>query len=89
MHLEPEVYGDLLRRMRRIEGQARGIQRMLEEGRNCEEVVQQLTAMRAALGKVAMTVIAENLEECLLAQGGDEARDRAVRRAKEVFLRLT
>lgn len=89
MHLAPEVRDDLLLRMRRIEGQARGVQRLLDEGRDCEEVVQQLTAMRAALGKVALTVIAENLEECLLAKGQDETRDRAVRRAKEVFLRLT
>lgn len=89
LHLEPEVHDDLLRRMRRIEGQARGVQRMLDEGRDCDEVVQQLTAMRAALGKVAMTVIAENLEECLLAKGHGESRDRAVRRAKEAFLKLT
>jgi DNA-binding FrmR family transcriptional regulator len=92
LRLAPEVRDDLLRRMRRIEGQARGVQGMIESARDCEEVVQQLTAMRAALAKVAMTVVAENLEECLLAKDGgggeDEARERAVRRAKEVFLRL-
>jgi DNA-binding FrmR family transcriptional regulator len=88
MRFEPEVLDDLLRRLRKIEGQARGVQRMLAEGRGCEEVVQQLSAMRSALAKVAMTVIVENLEECLLAGGEAAARARAVQRAKDVFLRL-
>ena len=51
-------------------GQARGVQRMLQEGRSCYEVVMQLAAMRAALAKVAMALIADNLEQCL-EQGQD------------------
>lgn len=70
----------LLARMRRIEGQARGIQRMLQEGRPCHEVVMQLAAMRAALSKVGMVLIADNLEQCVaqgedLRAGMEQARD--------------
>jgi len=67
---DPERLAPLLARMRRIEGQARGVQRMLQEGRSCYEVVMQLAAMRAALAKVAMALIADNLEQCL-EQGQD------------------
>jgi DNA-binding FrmR family transcriptional regulator len=87
LRLPPHVLGDLLARMRRVEGQARGIQRMLEQGRDCEEIVQQLSAMRAALARVAMTIVAENLEECLLREGPGE-RGGAVEQAKRAFLKL-
>ncbi|HVB09952.1 MAG TPA: metal-sensitive transcriptional regulator [Bacillota bacterium] len=56
---------DLLRRMRKIEGQARGVQRMLTEGRGCEEITHQLAAMRSALARVAAAIIAAHLDECL------------------------
>ncbi|BAS25991.1 hypothetical protein LIP_0134 [Limnochorda pilosa] len=67
---DEERLAPLLARMRRIEGQARGIQRMLQEGRPCHEVVMQLAAMRAALSKVGMALIADNLERCV-SQGDD------------------
>lgn len=86
MQLGEEVVRDLLLRLRRIEGQARGVQRMLEEGRECADVVHQVTAMRAALGKVAMTVVSENLEECIRTEG--PARDVAIQRAKQAFLEV-
>ncbi len=52
-------------RLRRIEGQVRGVQRMLEEGRPCSEVLVQLAAMREALNKVGVTMIAAHMESCL------------------------
>lgn len=58
----PEVVAkakpDLLRRLRRIEGQARGIARMLEEGRDCGEIVTQVAAMKAATEQVGVAMIA-------------------------------
>lgn len=87
MELSDALAHDLVARLRRVEGQARGVQRMLEEGRDCGDVVQQITAMRAALGKVAAAIVAENLEKCLR---GDPAEDGAerVRRAKRAILDL-
>lgn len=77
----------LIQRMRRIEGQARGVQRMLEEGRECEEIIQQLVAMRAALSKAAMAVIGEHMEICLRDEGQDP--EEVVARAKRIFMQFS
>jgi DNA-binding FrmR family transcriptional regulator len=61
-----ENAGKLLAALRRIEGQARGVQRMIEDGRPCDEVVQQLGAMRGATDRVSRRIVAENLRSCLL-----------------------
>lgn len=51
-------------RLRRIEGQVRGIQKMVEE-RECSEIIMQISAARGALNKVAYLVLQENLRECI------------------------
>lgn len=84
----PEAVKGLIDRLRRIEGQARGIQRMLEEGRPCKDIIIQLTALRNAVSKVAVAVIVENLEACLLNEEGDGDRRRALEEAKQLFLSL-
>lgn len=84
-----KVMEDLLVRMRRIEGQARGVQKMLEENRDCEEIIMQLTAMRGALTKVAVTILAHNLEKCLKPVAGAEPPADAVERAKRVFMQFS
>lgn len=85
---DPEAIKGILDRLRRIEGQARGIQRMVEEERPCREVVIQLTALRNAVSKVAMTLIVENLEACILNEPEDADRRKAVEEAKQLFLSL-
>jgi CsoR family transcriptional regulator, copper-sensing transcriptional repressor len=55
----------LLGRVRRIEGQARGIGRMMEEGRDCGEIVNQIAALRAAVDRLGYQLITTNLAECL------------------------
>ena len=87
MALDTESTHDLISRLRRVEGQARGVQRMLEEGRDCGDVVQQIAAMRAALGKVAAAIVADNLEECLRRGLPDDGGER-VRKAKRAILDL-
>ncbi|MET3290231.1 metal-sensitive transcriptional regulator [Brevibacillus fluminis] len=60
-------YGeDIKRRLLRIEGQVRGVLKMMEEQRNCKEVVAQLTAIRNASDKAIAQIVAENLQRCLL-----------------------
>jgi DNA-binding FrmR family transcriptional regulator len=56
---------DVLMRLRRIEGQLRGIQRMVEEGVSCPEILTQVAAATAALKKASMTIIHTYMEECL------------------------
>ena len=53
------------KRLRRIEGQVRGLQRMVEEQRDCEAVLTQLMAARAALDRVGLLVVEHYVEECL------------------------
>ncbi len=80
--LPEEVRRDVLSRMSRIEGQARGVQRMIEDGRDCADIVHQISAIRAALAKVGASIVAENLEECVrLGLAGDNAALRQARRA--------
>lgn len=57
---------DVKRRLRRIEGQVRGVLRMMEEGKNCKDVVSQLSAVRNAVDKAIAYVVAVNLEQCIL-----------------------
>lgn len=87
MKLRDDVQRSVLARLSRIEGQARGVQRMIEEGRDCQQVVRQLAAMRAALGKAAVAIIGENLEECLR-QGGATADGPEVQMAKLALMEL-
>jgi len=56
---------DVLMRLRRIEGQLRGIQRMVDEGVSCPEILTQVAAATAALKKASMTIIQTYMEECL------------------------
>jgi DNA-binding FrmR family transcriptional regulator len=60
------IEADITRRLRRIEGQARGIQKMLEEHRDCEEMLTQTMAMRSALDQVGARLMEYHLEHCLL-----------------------
>ena len=62
---EYEEQADLIKALRRIEGQARGVQAMISGGRECAEVVQQLAAMRNAVDRVSHRVVAANLRACL------------------------
>ncbi|MEO0972830.1 MAG: metal-sensitive transcriptional regulator [Pseudomonadota bacterium] len=67
-----------LKRLRRIEGQVRGIGRMIEEDRYCIDVLQQLQAVQAAVGKVQDAVLKDHSATCVAAAiaSGDEAAQR-------------
>jgi DNA-binding FrmR family transcriptional regulator len=61
----PEAAKTAQVRLRRIEGQIKGLQRMLGEGRDCTEIAQQIAAARAALDRVAVDLLSAGLERCL------------------------
>jgi len=56
----------VLKRLRRIEGQVRGVERMVEEDRYCIDVVTQVTAIQAALDKVALELLSDHAAHCVL-----------------------
>jgi len=70
---------ELLQRLRRVEGQIKGIHRMIETGRSCEEVVTQVLAARAALDKVATGIISSHVQDCLTNMPPEEARTTVAR----------
>ncbi|MDR7542690.1 MAG: metal-sensing transcriptional repressor [Armatimonadota bacterium] len=85
---EPEV-DEIIRRLRRVEGQVQGLQRMLAEGRDCADVAQQVAAARAALDRVAIDLIAAGMEKCLRTDAGGTPQARAnMARLRKVFLML-
>ena len=67
---QPPAYkGDkeaLLKRLRRIEGQVRGVERMVEDERYCIDVVTQITAIEAALDKVALGLLEDHAQHCVI-----------------------
>ena len=65
MELPEEVVGDLRKRLHRIEGQVRGIERMLEEGRECRDIVTQLSAATRALEQAGFRLISAGLTWCV------------------------
>jgi DNA-binding FrmR family transcriptional regulator len=77
----------LQHRLHRAEGQLRGISRMVEEGKSCEEVVAQLLAVRAAIERIAAQVITEHVDECLTRLPPEQARE-SVNRALKLLGRL-
>jgi DNA-binding FrmR family transcriptional regulator len=62
----------LQKRLRRIEGQVRGIQSMVEEDRYCIDIVTQVTAVQSALDKVALSLLEDHTRHCVI--GGDPDR---------------
>lgn len=80
---------DLQNRLRRIEGQARGIQRMLEERRGCQDIVTQVAALKAAIEQVGVTLVGCLMEGAIrqaVEQGIDS--DDAVDKAKKLLSKL-
>jgi DNA-binding FrmR family transcriptional regulator len=90
------VYGytpnkeDYLRRLRRIEGQIRGLQKMVDEDKYCIDILTQVSAATKALQSVALGLMEDHLEHCVteaVAEGGDVAAAK-VREASEAIARL-
>ena len=80
----------LLKRLRRIEGQVRGIARMIEEDKYCVDVLTQVSAVNSALRSVALNLLDEHLGHCVtraVAEGGDEA-DNKLAEASAAIARL-
>ena len=80
----------VLKRLRRIEGQVRGLQRMVEEEKYCIDILTQVSAATKALESVALTLLHDHLTHCVVdaaRDGGPEA-DEKVREASDAIARL-
>ncbi|EAX48196.1 protein of unknown function DUF156 [Thermosinus carboxydivorans Nor1] len=74
-----EAEKEVLRvRLRRIGGQINGIEKMLDEGRYCVDILQQVTAARAALNKVALLILESHAKSCLVAAVQQDRANEAI-----------
>jgi DNA-binding FrmR family transcriptional regulator len=79
-----------LNRLRRIEGQVRGLQRMVDEDKYCIDILTQISAVNSALQSVALGLLEDHLGHCVaqaVAEGGDTATEK-IREASDAIERL-
>ena len=77
---------DVVVRLKKIEGQIRGLQRMIDEQKDCSDVVHQLCAARKALDKVGFIILTHRMRECVEEQGRDT--EKSMDEAMELFLTM-
>ena len=87
MQVQVTELTDVVARLRRVEGQIAGIVRMIEEGRECKDVVTQLAAAARALDKAGFKIIATGLRHCM-AENNDGERAVDVAEMEKLFLSL-
>lgn len=87
MVLSPKTEKEMLARMRRIEGQARGVQRMIAEERDCLEILTQLASLRSAAYGVSVALTQQYAAQCVRVAGQQEISDDAMRNLVDVLLR--
>jgi len=76
----------IAKRVRRAQGQLGAVVRMLEEGRNCEEIVTQMSAVSKAVNTAAFTLISASLKECLIE--GKNNQEEVTAQLQKLFLSL-
>ena len=88
MKIEAAATDDVIKRLRRIEGQVGGIIRMLEAQRDCAEVVTQLAAASRALDRAGFTLLSAGMKQCLTATANGEAEPMSAEQLEKLFLAL-
>ncbi len=84
----PAEQDEVLGRLRRVEGQIRGIQRMIVDQRECEAIITQILAARAALDKASLLIVSRHIEQCLLDQT-QHADPAKMKRIVEFMIRMS
>jgi DNA-binding FrmR family transcriptional regulator len=88
MQVDEHAVGDVVKRLRRAEGQIRGVIAMLEDGRDCADVVTQLAAVSRALDRAGFKIIASGLQQCVAAQADGQDQTVDLERMEKLFLSL-
>jgi len=75
-------------RVKRIEGQLRGVLRMMEEEENCKDVITQLSAVRSAVDRTIGVIVSENLLDCVTTDEGDaEKMNEVIQEAMDLVVK--
>jgi DNA-binding FrmR family transcriptional regulator len=85
--LTGESTARIVNRLARVEGQIRGLQRMMEEGKDCEQILTQLAAVRSALDGVGINLISHHMKECLEDELSAQIDPATMEKAFEIFLK--
>ncbi len=88
MDLPQETIDDLIKRLRRVEGQVRGIQQMLSDERDCRDVVTQISAASKALDQAGFVLVAAGLTWCLADPERSKADGYEVADVQKMFTKL-
>lgn len=88
MEIDGAALTDVIKRLRRAEGQIRGIIAMLESGRDCADVVTQLAAVSKALDRAGFKIIATGLRQCVTAEQDGQDSSVDVAKLEKLFLSL-
>lgn len=86
MELNPTEMTPVINRIKRAQGQLGGVVRLIEEGRDCEDVVTQLAAVSKALDRAGFAIVASGLQQCLTSGEGTDSVD--VKKMERLFLSL-
>ena len=88
MKLEENAADDVARRLRRVEGQLRGITKMLKEGRDCADIVTQLAAASRALDRAGFRLLSSGMRQCVTAAAEGEPEPMTPEAMEKLFLSL-
>lgn len=88
MKVSEDVLADLTRRLRKVEGQVRGIQQMLADGRNCRDVVMQISAASKALDQTGFLLVAAGLTWCVANPEASAADGYSLPDVQRMFMKL-
>ena len=84
MHYDKEI----LNRLKRLEGQVRGVIKMMEEGKDCREVVTQLSAVRSASDRSIGLIVAKNLQQCIIdSNDNGTSAEKAIQEAVQMLVK--
>ena len=89
MDLPNEDRDEIIKRLRRVEGQIRGIQAMVEDGRECNDTLTQFAAANRALSRAGFRFFAATMEQCRLDPETAEQHGYTPDRLEQMFLRLS
>ena len=88
MDVDSQTMVDVIKRLRRAQGQIGGVIKMIEDGRDCAEIVTQLAAARRALDRAGFRVLSSGMRQCLTAAENGEAEPMTPEAMEKLFLSL-
>jgi DNA-binding FrmR family transcriptional regulator len=88
MEIEAGATEDVVKRLRRIEGQIGGIIRMLEDHRDCVDVITQLAAASRALDRAGFKLLSAGMRQCLSASAAGKAEPMSAEQMEKLFITL-